>query len=59
MSLELEDLDYYWNINSTYQEEELLPTALMMNSQLDEHENCTFDVNVCGNLTEEYKMVMN
>ena len=54
--MSLEDVDYNWNMNSSYQEEEL-PTALMMNSQLDEHENCTFDVNVCGNLTDEYKMV--
>ena len=23
----------------------------------DDHENCTFDITVCGNLTEDYKMV--
>ena len=23
----------------------------------DDHDNCTFDISVCGNLTEEYKMV--
>ena len=51
--------DYLLNLTSTDEldTESELSVPLVVIDVDEEHENCTFDITVCGNLTEEYKMV--
>ena len=51
--------DYLLNLTSMeeYDTESGISVPLAVIDVDDEHENCTFDISVCGNLTEDYKMV--
>ena len=45
-----------WNVTMDTDNTEL-STVTMPPDYFDDHSNCSFDISVCGNLTDEYKEV--